>query len=181
MLKSRSRPFIAYVMELTISIGLPTSITSLFYYQSMLQTSLLTISLERTTCPFIFQQAHRMSGDPLLFPCKSEPFFRCSLHANLPKFHSTRLSQTAAHHLNIRLELWFLGQNRRVDIYNPAAVFLQDMDHLPQQRQAVCAAVSWVCVREPCSNIAQRRCSQQRIHHGMGQYIGIRMPQRPLS
>ena len=77
------------------------------------------------------------------------------------------------HRRRMQGKLWLLGDDRRVNVYRPPALFGQQGDGGAQQDAAVNVPVARIAVGKVAADVAQRDGAEQGIGDRMEQRIGI--------
>ena len=111
----------------------------------------------------------------------AEFFSGFGLHIHLTHGQAQGLGDALAHEGNVRCHARGLGHDGRVDVANLIARLRQALAHVAQQHQRVGPPVLGIGVGEMAANVAQGRCTEQRIDDGMQQHIGIGVAEQTMG
>jgi hypothetical protein len=83
-----------------------------------------------------------------------------------------------AHFRKMRAELWFFHDHNGVYVLDRQTFFVEKLASVFEKHQAVRAFPFGIGVWEMSSDIAECRCAQQRVAHGVGENIAVGVPDR---
>ena len=114
-----------------------------------------------------------MRGDALARAGKAKALLGRRLDADAVNIHVHALRQISAHLRDVRRELRRLGKHRAVQIADHVSGRVQAGRYGAQQRQTVRAGIIRVIVREKVADVPQSRRTEQRIHDGVREHVGV--------
>ena len=75
-------------------------------------------------------------------------------------------------------QFWLFGNHNGINVLNGQGLFVQKFSRVLEKHQAVCAFPFGIGVWKMSADIAECRCTKQRVAHGMGENIAVGVPDR---
>ena len=119
-----------------------------------------------------------MRGDGFTAADGVDAFIGFSFQVNCFGQDAKGFCEYFAHFRKMRDELWFFHNDNGVHMLDLQPFFVEKVASVFEKPQAVRAFPFGIGVRKMSADIAECRCTKQRVAHGMGENIAVGVPNR---
>ena len=121
------------------------------------------------------EQHGGLGGDSLLASCEAKAFRGGGFYGYAVKCNPEGFGKVRPHLQDVGGESGTLRDHGAIEVAAGVTVILDESFHLAEQNEAVRALVTRVGVWKVLAEVSEREGTEQGVHHGMGEDVGVRV------